>query len=225
MKKHNGNFNKLTLWSNISAFMIKKNTKCKTLTWKNVRFEVRKIIINFTHKTKSDTHFRTIFFNKCTTHYAIKSIVLKLRSVIDVVGVLSHWVNGRTTESLVEPHEKIRLNRLTRLCHSVFIMKISYYNARLCSPKKIITLKKSQKINIISRVHFSNLIHWLWYNYQSNTKINFKHKNDFHKKNCAIFILDKRNMLLITTIFTSKCIVFVLKIFVYNLRNNFLIYH
>jgi len=30
-------------------------------------------------------------------------IVLKLGSVIDLAGVLGHWVNGRTTESLVEP--------------------------------------------------------------------------------------------------------------------------
>jgi len=32
-------------------------------------------------------------------------IVLKLGSVIDLVGVLGHWVNGRTIGSLVEPHE------------------------------------------------------------------------------------------------------------------------
>ncbi|AES66969.1 GRF zinc finger protein [Medicago truncatula] len=33
------------------------------------------------------------------------AIVLKLGSVIDSAGVLGHWVNGRTTESLVEPHD------------------------------------------------------------------------------------------------------------------------
>jgi len=48
--------------------MIKKNTKCKTLTWENVQLEEIKKIINFTYKTKSDTHFKTIF-NKCTTHF------------------------------------------------------------------------------------------------------------------------------------------------------------
>ena len=47
----------------------------------------------------------------------------------------------------------------------------------------------------------------------------------FIKINYAIFILDKRNMLLITTVFTSKCIFFVLKIFGYNLKYNFTISH
>jgi hypothetical protein len=32
-------------------------------------------------------------------------IVLKLGSDIDSVGVPSHWVNGRTIESLVKPHD------------------------------------------------------------------------------------------------------------------------
>jgi len=47
------------------------------------------------------------------------TIVLKLGSVIDSVRVLGHWVNGRTTESLVEPHDWIGLNRITRLDDSV----------------------------------------------------------------------------------------------------------
>jgi len=34
-----------------------------------------------------------------------ETIVLKLGSVFDSAGVLGHWVNGRTTESLVEPHD------------------------------------------------------------------------------------------------------------------------
>jgi len=42
-------------------------------------------------------------------------IVLKLGSPIDSAGVLGHWVNGRTTESLVEPHDRTRLNRITWL--------------------------------------------------------------------------------------------------------------
>ena len=39
------------------------------------------------------------------TYIVSVSIVLKLGSVIDSAGVLGHWVNGRTTESLVEPHD------------------------------------------------------------------------------------------------------------------------
>ena len=35
----------------------------------------------------------------------LENIVLKLGSVIDSVRVLGHWVNSRTTESLVEPHD------------------------------------------------------------------------------------------------------------------------
>jgi len=72
-------------------------------------------------------------------------IVLKLGPVIDSVRVLNHWVNGRTIGSLVEPHERIELNQLTRLCHSVFIMKILYYIIWFYSLKKSITLIKSQK--------------------------------------------------------------------------------
>jgi len=32
-------------------------------------------------------------------------IVFKLGSDIDSAGVLGHWVNGRTTESMIEPHD------------------------------------------------------------------------------------------------------------------------
>jgi len=42
-------------------------------------------------------------------------IVLKLGSVIDSAGVLGHWVNGQTTESLVEPHDWTGTTRMTRL--------------------------------------------------------------------------------------------------------------
>jgi len=47
------------------------------------------------------------------------SIVLKLGSVIDSAGVLGHWVNGRTTESLVEPHDRTGTTQMTRLDDSV----------------------------------------------------------------------------------------------------------
>jgi len=43
----------------------------------------------------------------------------KLGSVIDSAGVLGHWVNGRTTESLVEPHDWTGTTRMTRLDDSV----------------------------------------------------------------------------------------------------------
>jgi hypothetical protein len=51
-------------------------------------------------------------------------IVLKTGPVIDSARVLGHWVIGRTTESLVEPHDRIGLNRMTRRYDSVFIKKI-----------------------------------------------------------------------------------------------------
>jgi len=73
-------------------------------------------------------------------------VILKFGSVIDSVSVFGHWVNGQTIKLLVEPYERIGLNRLTRLCYSIFIMKISYYIVWFCSLKKIITLIKSQKI-------------------------------------------------------------------------------
>jgi len=48
-------------------------------------------------------------FEKTAKYYVLKnyggSIVLKLSSVINSAGVLGHWVNGQTTESLVEPHD------------------------------------------------------------------------------------------------------------------------
>jgi hypothetical protein len=42
---------------------------------------------------------------QCPNRVRLYNIVLKLGSVIDSVGVLGQWVNGRTTESLVEPHD------------------------------------------------------------------------------------------------------------------------
>ena len=91
----------------------------------------------------------------------------------------NHWVTGRTTW-------KNRIKTVDSIV-SVVIMKILYYIIWLCSLNKIITLIKSKTSIIISQVYFSNLIHWLWYNYQSNIKNNFKHKTDFHKKKLRYF--------------------------------------
>ncbi|KEH29438.1 hypothetical protein MTR_4g036770 [Medicago truncatula] len=33
-----------------------------------------------------------------------ETIILKFGSIINTTGVLRRWVNGRTTESLIEPH-------------------------------------------------------------------------------------------------------------------------
>ena len=55
----------------------------------------------------------------------IYTIVLKLGSVIDSVGVLGQWVNGRTPESLVEPHDWIGLNQITRLHDPV--LRLNFY--------------------------------------------------------------------------------------------------
>jgi len=52
-------------------------------------------------KENMDVTLRLIY---CILHDS-SCIVLKLGSVIDSAGVLGHWVNCRTTESLVEPHD------------------------------------------------------------------------------------------------------------------------
>jgi len=57
----------------------------------------------------------------------VACIVLKLGSVINLAGVLGHWVNGRTTGSLVEPHDWIELNRITQLYHSVLRLNLYKY--------------------------------------------------------------------------------------------------
>jgi len=54
-------------------------------------------------------------------------IVLKLGSVIDSAEVLSHRVDGRTIGSLVEPHDRIGLNRMTRLDNPVFRLNLYRY--------------------------------------------------------------------------------------------------
>ena len=56
-----------------------------------------------------------------------QGIVLKLGSAIDSVEALSHLVDGRTIESLVEPHDKIRLNRMTRLDNPMFRLNLYRY--------------------------------------------------------------------------------------------------
>jgi len=57
----------------------------------------------------------------------LSTIVLKLGSVIDSAGVLGHWVNGRTTESLVEPHDGTGSTRITRLDNPVLRLNLYSY--------------------------------------------------------------------------------------------------
>jgi len=59
------------------------------------------------------------------------SIVLNLGSVIDSVGVLGYWINGRITGSLVEPHERTGTTRMTRLDNSVWRLNLYSYLTRL----------------------------------------------------------------------------------------------
>jgi len=54
-------------------------------------------------------------------------IVLKPGSAIDSAETLSHWVEGRTIKSLVEPHDRIILNRMTRLDNPVFRLNLYRY--------------------------------------------------------------------------------------------------
>jgi len=58
-------------------------------------------------------------------------IVFKLGSDIDSAGVLGYWVNGRTTESMIEPHDWTGLNRITRLDDSVLKLYFYKYWTRL----------------------------------------------------------------------------------------------
>ena len=45
--------------------------------------------------------------------------MLKFGTVTDLIGMLGYLVNGRTTESLVEPHNLTRLNRITQIDNPV----------------------------------------------------------------------------------------------------------
>jgi len=67
-------------------------------------------------------------FNSIFLHHFIElNYSFKTRTgnqLSKAIGLLSQW---SPIGSMVEPHERIELNRLTRLCHSIFTMKISYY--------------------------------------------------------------------------------------------------
>lgn len=54
------------------------------------------------------------------------SIVLKIGPAIDLMRLLGHWINGQTIGLLVEPHDRIGLNQMTRQYDSVFIKNYFY---------------------------------------------------------------------------------------------------
>jgi len=64
-------------------------------------FHINRVIASFARCNLIAILSQKIF----NLNFSVSSIVLKLGSVFDSARVLGHWVNGRTTESLVEPHD------------------------------------------------------------------------------------------------------------------------